>query len=640
MNTAEALAAAKKRIIELQSQMTDRILKLATEIGKLTELTTERDAREFLRATCNLQATELSTFVKFKSTLAGSEDTLREARASFRVVKALVAADEETRAELLERMSIGARIGTREIFAIRRQLREAKLLPEQVLSEKRGKLASAAARVQAKAVAEAFKKRIGSFAGELSYDGSGTDTRQIRQRAAEIRKEFESFFGVSHRSPDDHPAVSQKRDLSLAHLTLLQIEDGTLQAERALTGRERGLRHPGILALRRLSGNAFVRSGWEAPAITQQPPPHHRLKAIELCAGAGGMALGLEAAGFEHVALVEFDKHAAATLRANRPGWNVFKCDMREVDFRPYRKMDIDLVSGGLPCQPFSIEGNALGKDDPRDLFPDSIRVIHQVRPKAFAFENVSGLLHAKHSEHVANILKGYRKAGYQVEIHRMQAADYGIAQTRSRILIVGLRNDVAAVYRMPPRFPHRRADLGSTLLDLMSANGWDGREWARQRSEQPIVDRDGNVIAFGAQASTVVTSRGKRKRNDAASQKARGFDSTGMPTRAPTAEEASAEGYLPQLTLAMRARIQDFPDEWIFIGGRQATAKQIGNAVPRRMAQAVGLSIYAAIKGIRWDMEAMLWPEVRVTTTAPPLVPEYLDAPKNTANMLREHLS
>jgi len=116
------------------------------------------------------------------------------------------------------------------------------------------------------------------------------------------------------------------------------------------------------------------------------------------------MSLGLERAGFNHVGLFECDKQAAATLRLNRPDWKVFTDDIRTVDFRPYRDQDIALVAGGLPCQPYSQEGRKLGKDDPRDLLPAAVRIVREVRPRAFLFENVIGLLHARHSDHLAEV--------------------------------------------------------------------------------------------------------------------------------------------------------------------------------------------------------------------------------------------
>ncbi|WP_348649294.1 DNA (cytosine-5-)-methyltransferase [Rhizobium sp. BK060] len=309
---------------------------------------------------------------------------------------------------------------------------------------------------------------------------------------------------------------------------------------------------------------------------------------------------------------MEYDKHAAATLRRNRPDWTVIKEDLRKMDFKLYRQLEMDLVSGGPPCQPYSSDGYGLGKDDPRDLLPECVRIVDEIRPKVFLFENVDGLLHARHSDHVADILRGFRRAGYEVDIHRIHAENYGLAQERSRVLIIGIRRDLARAFRTPPTFPQRRTNLGDVLVDLMAANGWEGAyQWARER-------RESNAIA-----STIVTRRGK----EAARWASKGVDIAGQPETTPTGEQAARPGFIPALTARMRARLQDFPDDWEFVGGKQATADQIGNAVPPRMAAAVGLAIHGALKDANWDMEAMLWPEKnsRRSVAAPALQPDYM---------------
>ncbi|PZU79041.1 MAG: DNA cytosine methyltransferase [Rhizobium sp.] len=623
---AEALAAAKKRIIDLQSQMTDRILKMAAEIARLTQVVTEREAREFLRVTCNVPTAELATYVKFSDTLAGREDVLEKARVSFPVLKALVSADDDTRDEIIERMEIGARISTNDITAIRKRLKEARLTPEEVMARRNGKLTAAAARRQGAIAAMGFQERVYDFVRDIlsiKHASELLDT-DIRTTAGTLRSEFRDLFGVDHRSPGNLKPKSPEREISKAYYALVHLDEGTLALATDVEDWAEGDHHPWLLSLLSLSGRIIdEQSPGRKPAENLSRPPE-RLTVVEICAGAGGMSIGLERAGFEHVGVFELDPDAAATLRTNRPDWTVIKGDIKSIDFTPYRALEIDLVAGGVPCQPYSSEGHGLGKDDPRDLFPDAVRIVGEMKPKAFMFENVEGLLHGKHFDHIADILRGFRKAGYQTDIHRIQAGDFGIAQVRRRVLIIGLRQDIADAFRMPPKFPGRRLNVGDALVDLMAANGWDGAyDWARQRSEQAVLDRNGEVVAYGAQASTVVTGSGKRRRNGQAVQKAMGYSTTGSPERAPTAEEASRPGFMPSLTLRMKARLQNFDDDWHFAGGKVATAKQIGNAVPPRLAQAVGLSLYSAIKGVKWDWEAALWPseETRQVVEAPPLV-------------------
>lgn len=610
---AEALAAAKKRIVELQEQMTSRILQMAAEVEKLLEVTTEREAKEFLRLSCNLPSTELSTYVRYRKTLKGFEQILTRSRVSFPVVRALAAAEPDARSEILERMDIGARMDVKEISAIRKRLHEAKLTPTQVMAERQRKVAEEAIRKASYGAAARFKADLYRFvdgiidireAGEIGAD-------EIRAEAGLLRHRFESLFGAEHELPEKLKSRTTAHELSCSHLALVHLEVGTLAVAAGVGEIAPGARHPWLLSLYALTGNAPAGYVPEPVRLRELPPPDQRPTVVELCAGAGGLALGLERAGFDHVALVESDKHAAATLRHNRPEWTVIESDIRTLDFRLYRQLEIDVVAGGLPCQPYSSDGHGLGKDDPRDLFPESVRVVDEIRPRAFLFENVEGFLHARHADHVADILRRFRRIGYHVEIHRANALDFGIAQDRKRLIIVGMRGDLAGSFRMPPAFPERRTNLGDVLVDLMAANGWTGaHEWARERREQPAFDRNGKFAGNGTTASTIVTRRGSPREKEAARWEGKGVNIAGLPERAPTADEATKPGFKPGLTARMRARLQDFRDDWEFVGGKQAVADQIGNAVPVTMAAAVGLAVASALKDVSWDWEAILWPE------------------------------
>lgn len=626
---AEALAAAKDRITVLQAQMTSRILEMASEVEKLLEIVNAREAREFLRARCNLPTAELSTYIAFSKTLKGSEDLLQKARVSFPVIKSLVASPGEARQEILDRMEIGARIDAKEISAIRRRLREANLTPTQLMAERQGKLASAAARKSSEEVARQFKVDLFEFVSGIAdiRDVAELAAEDVRRDATELLERFDALFGIHHKAPENLRAKSAAYGLSCARLALGHLADGNLPWAGGVGDFGADEQHPWLLALYSLSGHAPKEDRPELTALRELPTDIRRPTVVELCAGAGGMSIGLERAGFDHVAAVEYDKHAAATLRLNRPHWTVIEDDIRSVDFSIMEQLEIDVVAGGLPCQPYASDGYGLGKNDPRDLWLEGVRVVSQIKPKAFVFENVDGFLHAKHSSHLADITSRFRKAGYQVEIHRIHAEDFGIAQERSRILVIGMRDELAGSFRMPPTFPERRMDIGTALVDLMEANGWKGaRKWARDRAEQPVFGRDGSIVAQGVLASTIVTRRCAPREKEAARWTKKCVNIAGLPDAAPTADEGSNTDFMPALTARMRARLQDFPDDWQFVGGKQATADQIGNAVPVRMAAAVGLALFSAIKGVRWDMEAMLWPEIRDRVRIddpPPLQPE-----------------
>ena len=163
-----------------------------------------------------------------------------------------------------------------------------------------------------------------------------------------------------------------------------------------------------------------------------------KLTTLELCAGGGGQALGLEQAGIEHVALVEFDRHACNTLRLNRPKWNVLQADIREFDATPYS--GVDIVSGGLPCPPFSVAGKQLGQNDERNLFPAALRIISEARPRAVMIENVRGILDAVFEDYRRYVASQLTRLGYRSDWHLLNASDFGVPQLRPRVVFVAVQ--------------------------------------------------------------------------------------------------------------------------------------------------------------------------------------------------------
>jgi len=603
---AQALSLAVKRITDLQRQMTDRVLAMAVEIEKLTEIVPAAEAKAFLKARCNLPATELSTYMGFAKTLKGSEDVLRKARAPFPVVKALVAAEQDARQEILERMEIGARIDTRDVTLIRKRLTDAKLTPAEALTAANKKAVAAAVRRQAKASTASFEGRVGSLVEELSKhfrtDGerSPVAERELRQRAGVLHVECNLLFGdarndlasIKPATPAFRIAMARKVLGDFASGQLGEIGPAETSALSSLSGRSRVAVH-----------------GLTRKPLATVPPRRYRPRVIELCAGAGGLALGLEHAGFEHVALIEKNRNATATLRANRPHWNVVEADVQKMDFTQYRDRGIDLLTGGLPCTPFSTVGQKKGQHDKNDLMREGVRAVREIAPKAFMFETVEGFLHSRHADYVAFLLREFSKAGYSTETHRINARDYGVAQNRSRIMLVGLRKDLAGSFRTPRKFPELSTNVGVALADLMGANGWLGAEaWL-----ESMRDRD-------CRSDTIRGYQGSAREGEAVRSGKQQLRYAPPAKAAPTNEEASKKGFVPGLTNAMRARLQGFPDDWYFVGGIGAVADQIGNAVVPAVGQAMGLAMSSALKGWEIDWEAMMgclgW--AKKTTTPP----------------------
>lgn len=303
------------------------------------------------------------------------------------------------------------------------------------------------------------------------------------------------------------------------------------------------------------------------------------LKSIEICAGAGGQALGLEMAGFKHIALVEYEKKYCETLKKNRPEWNVICEDVKNFSGKPYRNK-IDLLAGGVPCPPFSVAGKQLGSDDERDLFPEALRLIEEINPKAVMLENVRGFLDPAFKDYRESILKRIDELGYNVQIKLLNASDYGVPQLRPRIVIVGIRKDVQGKFSYPLPTSEKVKTVGETLLDLMKKNQWqNANEWAKQASTI---------------APTIVGGSKKHGGPDLGPIRARkawaqlGVDGKGIANEAP---EKDFEG-MPRLTPRMIARIQGFPDTWNFGDKKTAACRMIGNAFPPPVAKAVGEEI------------------------------------------------
>lgn len=302
------------------------------------------------------------------------------------------------------------------------------------------------------------------------------------------------------------------------------------------------------------------------------------LTCVEICAGAGGQALGLDLAGFEHIALVEYEPEYCEVLKSNKPKWNVICADVHDFDGTPYK--NVDLFAGGVPCPPFSVASKQLGKDDERDLFPEAIRLIKEMMPKAVMLENVRGFLDPKFSEYREQILSAIEDLGYNVQIKLLNASDYGVPQLRPRVIIVGIRNDITNSFVYPLAQNDDTPTVGEALEDLMGVNGWKQLdEWVAKA----------NKIA-----PTIVGGSKKHGGPDLGPVRSRkawaelGVNGNGIANEAPEADFVG----MPKLTKEMIALLQGFPPEWDFGKRKTAACRMIGNAFPPPVAKAVGEEI------------------------------------------------
>ena len=300
---------------------------------------------------------------------------------------------------------------------------------------------------------------------------------------------------------------------------------------------------------------------------------------IEICAGAGGQALGLEMAGFNHIALIEYEKDYCNCLRYNRPEWNVICMDVRVFDGLSY-KGKVDLLAGGVPCPPFSVAGKQLGEDDERDLFPQMLRLVEEIEPRIVMIENVRGFLGKQFDDYRELILHRLNQLKYNVHVGLLNASDYGVPQLRPRAIVIGVRNDLYDTFTFPqPRFVENN-DVAHAIYDLMAANGWQGVELWRQQATKI--------------APTLVGGSKKHGGPDLGPTRARqawaemGIDGRGIADNAPMED---FEG-MPRLTPRMMARLQGFPDDWHFGDRKTVACRMIGNAFPPPVAKEIGLRI------------------------------------------------
>ena len=279
---------------------------------------------------------------------------------------------------------------------------------------------------------------------------------------------------------------------------------------------------------------------------------HKGLTSLELCAGGGGAALGLEQAGFSPVALIDSDPHSCATLRHNRPYWNVIQADIQHFD--PCYWKGVDLLSGGLPCPPFSIAGKQLGDDDDRDLFPAMLRIVSDAE-------------------------------GFDSHWALLDSSDFGVPQKRSRAFMVALRRNETNPLEWPNIKNESRPTVAATIGDLMAENGWkEVSDWMEKAS---------------LPAPTIVGGSLKHGGPDLGPTRARrewaklGVDGLGLANEPPGPDFVG----MPRLTTRMVARLQSFPDDWEFIGSKTQAYRQVGNALPVGLAAVMGKAVARCLK-------------------------------------------
>ncbi len=390
------------------------------------------------------------------------------------------------------------------------------------------------------------------------------------------------------------------------------------------------------------------------------------LKSVELFAGAGGLALGVARAGFQHEAVIEYNRHASRTLQLNQAHqlrhvaeWPLHQCDVQEFDYSTLNK-PIQLVSGGPPCQPFSIGGKHRGRSDKRDMFPEAVRAVRELQPAVFVFENVKGLLRKSFSEYFEYIilqltypevvrqvneswvshLARLQKCGllcqngkltYNVEFRLLNSANYGVPQKRERVFIVGFRRDLEIEWSFPTP-THSREEL--IRSKWVTGEYWEKhriakskraaappklhKKIAKMRRSPPlplfnrhekrwITVRD----AIGDLPEPIVNQSPPGISNHQLRLGAKIYPGhTGSlidePAKTLKAGDHGVpggenmvryhDGSVRYFTIKESARLQTFPDDYLIHGSWTESMRQLGNAVPVTLAEIVARSLYQSL--------------------------------------------
>lgn len=387
------------------------------------------------------------------------------------------------------------------------------------------------------------------------------------------------------------------------------------------------------------------------------------MKSIELFAGAGGLAIATAGAGFQHEAVLEWDQNACDTIRRNRDSglahvrdWEVVQGDVSRYDFRKHAGT-VTFISGGPPCQPFSIGGKHGGMEDSRNMFPHAVRAVREIAPQAFLFENVKGLLRRSFANYYSYILQqltypellrrgdeewtdhharleravtGSRHQGlkYNVVYQLLNAADYGVPQRRERVLIVGVRADLGITFGFPA--PTHEED--ALLFDKwVSGTYWDRHKLSKRDRSAPPDRLKGRLDRLRCLWSNAMLAPWRTVRDaisdlphvgpgEQCTKFENHFHNPGARSYAghngsPLDEPAKTlkagdhgvpggenmlrmpDGTVRYFTVRECARIQTFPDDWVFMGSWTEAMRQLGNAVPVRMAEVVATELMRRIR-------------------------------------------
>lgn len=649
---ARRLNSFARKIRKARSAITSKLLEIADVLaGAKDDLRvydkdgvedvrrSQATLRSFVNNEGMLPRDELRTFERLSSITGEERELLKGQGSGFSVLKAIVD-DTGLRNDVIKRMRADIVMDAAAVRRVRLQRKLAAESPLQAFLRLNPDLAVLESRKETRTAIKSFEKDAAAFvlelgnlarAGDLSEEDHQARWKILSPVAADLAARFRGFIDAQdmlvdwcelHMVYSSNQEYGRISEMLLALETMASgdfyvpdeenggyLETDDLNIDRRLinaVGQIVGISIDQMLAMPLGKRVKRVRPAEAKATVPKLVAPKKLLRSVEICAGAGGQALGLHEAGFRAHAIFEREKDAAETLRQHFHGdvERVFTEDVTRVDFRHYSGR-VDLVAGGVPCQPYSTAGHRKGKDDDRDLFERAVEIVDEIQPRAFFFENVKGFGDAPYLAYRSELSAALEAIGYQCKLFPILGSDYGLAQGRPRIAFVGFRDpDAMSRFQAPPAFPQWGSSLSKAIGDLVCANGWKGfAEWTEIANE-----RCPTIVGGSRKSDKFSFACGHTKETWALL----GVDSTELSAAPPGPDHKG--GF--RLTLEMGARIQGFPDGWRFQGKKKQIKSQIGNALPPIMAKAVGLAIHAALEDVDFDYEKALRAEL---TTPPP---------------------
>jgi len=588
------LRATGKRVQAIQRRIGKALADIGEEMDNVRGHVRSTRLTNYLSSEFGIDPADTRLYLKISRTMGNRKVVLSEHGLTFPVMKALIAAPADVQQAALDHLSTRGTLKMSDVAAMKRRSIDEKTTPEAKRDRMRQKALREFSVSLAAAKRAAFFDDFRPFAQTLVdfYNGdqpkdSREDTKvwlentrnRLESEASRCLARFEEIFDVASFPPaweyNYHANPEEAVSLARAHDSLKALAAGEFQQWDNERWNPIDTRHE-YIDVAVVESIVWLFEDGEAqmemkaagpaklPATAMASKPPHLMTSLEICAGAGGQAIGLHAAGFHALGIYERNKNAVKTLKANPALGRVYNEDITKVDFTRYRG-EVALVAGGVPCQGHSSIGKMRGREDERDLFLEAVRVVDEVRPRAFFFENVKGFNFEKNTGYRAELHDKFAALGYDSQVFSFFGSDLGLAQARPRVAFVGFRDGLMSRFRMPPAFPQWRTTVGEALLDLVAERGWEGAEhWAKN-----VANHIGPTIVGGSEESGRLAFSSNLR---APVWEAMGIDPMGLAAEAPGPDHKGPFKF----TLRMGARLQGFPDEWNFRGPRTSRSDRL----------------------------------------------------------------